>query len=179
MRAYPLVFALLLAGCSLATRSSQPNRKHITTDSGLILDGEALNPEAEDVQLRTSDQRVHLLRRSGEHFREVTSETGWPGYNAGPDGNRYSSLTGITKDNVAKLRRKWIFSPPGTGDLLATPAVMDGIMYVAAANECYALDAGSGRQIWHFRRPSLREFIRTQRLDEIEVWPWMAIESLW
>ena len=26
-------------------------------------------------------------------------------------------------------------------------------MYVTNANECYALDAGSGRRIWHFRRP--------------------------
>ena len=26
-------------------------------------------------------------------------------------------------------------------------------MYVSNANECYALDAGSGRMIWHFQRP--------------------------
>ena len=26
-------------------------------------------------------------------------------------------------------------------------------MHVTAVNECYALDAGSGRQIWHFQRP--------------------------
>ena len=26
-------------------------------------------------------------------------------------------------------------------------------MYVTAPNECYALDAGTGRRIWHFKRP--------------------------
>ena len=26
-------------------------------------------------------------------------------------------------------------------------------MYVTAPNECYALDAGSGRRIWHYKRP--------------------------
>jgi alcohol dehydrogenase (cytochrome c) len=26
-------------------------------------------------------------------------------------------------------------------------------MYVTYANECFALDAGSGRQIWHYQRP--------------------------
>ena len=26
-------------------------------------------------------------------------------------------------------------------------------MYVTTANECFALDAGSGRRIWHFKRP--------------------------
>jgi alcohol dehydrogenase (cytochrome c) len=31
--------------------------------------------------------------------------------------------------------------------------VVGGIMYVTTANECYALDAGSGRRIWHFKRP--------------------------
>src|SRR6185436_5170203 len=34
-----------------------------------------------------------------------------------------------------------------------TPLVVGGIMYVSSANEVYALDAGSGRQIWRFRRP--------------------------
>ncbi len=33
-----------------------------------------------------------------------------------------------------------------------TPVVVGGIMYVTAPNEVFALDAGSGRQIWHFRR---------------------------
>jgi len=36
--------------------------------------------------------------------------------------------------------------------LQVTPVVADGIMYVTAVNEVYALDAGSGRQIWHFQR---------------------------
>ena len=26
-------------------------------------------------------------------------------------------------------------------------------MYVTQANECYALDAGNGRQIWRYQRP--------------------------
>ncbi len=37
-----------------------------------------------------------------------------------------------------------------------TPVVVGGIMYVSAANECYALDAGTGRPIWHYRRPRTR-----------------------
>ena len=34
-----------------------------------------------------------------------------------------------------------------------TPLVVDGMMYVTASNECFALDAASGRQIWSFRTP--------------------------
>src|SRR5438094_7367837 len=34
-----------------------------------------------------------------------------------------------------------------------TPVVVDGVMYVTSANEAFALDAQSGRQIWHYSRP--------------------------
>ena len=37
--------------------------------------------------------------------------------------------------------------------LQVTPVVADGVMYVTYVNECYALDAGSGRSIWHYQRP--------------------------
>src|SRR5207244_10192524 len=40
-----------------------------------------------------------------------------------------------------------------------TPVVVEGIMYVTSANECYALDAGTGRQIWHFQRPRTRGIV--------------------
>jgi alcohol dehydrogenase (cytochrome c) len=34
-----------------------------------------------------------------------------------------------------------------------TPVVVGGIMYVTATNQCYALDAGTGRELWRFQRP--------------------------
>ena len=37
--------------------------------------------------------------------------------------------------------------------------VVDGIMYVTSANQCYALDAGSGRQIWLYERPRTKGLI--------------------
>jgi alcohol dehydrogenase (cytochrome c) len=37
--------------------------------------------------------------------------------------------------------------------------VVDGIMYVTAANEAYALDAGTGRQLWQYRRPRTKGVI--------------------
>ena len=40
-----------------------------------------------------------------------------------------------------------------------TPVVVDGVMYVTSANECYALDAGSGREIWHYQRPRTKGLI--------------------
>jgi alcohol dehydrogenase (cytochrome c) len=129
-----------------------PVRETIRVANGATLSGEVLNRGFDDLQLRTGDQRIHLMRRSSDGYREVTSETGWAGYNGEPGGNRYTALTQIKPDNVARLGPKWIFSLPDTGRLQVTPVVADGVMYVTSANECYALDAGSGRQIWHYKR---------------------------
>ena len=105
------------------------------------------------MQLRTDDKRVHLLRRAGDRVREVTSEADWPTYNGDPRGNRYTTATQINKSTVARLAPKWVFPIPGVSRSQVTPVVVGGIMYVANTNECYALDAGSGRQIWHYKRP--------------------------
>ena len=31
--------------------------------------------------------------------------------------------------------------------------MVDGVMYLTAANECHALDAGTGRRLWVYQRP--------------------------
>jgi alcohol dehydrogenase (cytochrome c) len=131
----------------------------VRTTAGSTLDGQVLGEGFDEVQLRTGDQRVHLLRRAGDRFREVTSETDWPTYNGDPRGNRYTTLTDINTDTIARLAMRWMFTLSGTGELQVTPVVVGGIMYVAGINECYALDAGSGRQIWRYRRA------RTPRLS--------------
>jgi alcohol dehydrogenase (cytochrome c) len=128
-------------------------RMTVRTTDGRELAGEVLNEGFDDLQLRTDDTRVHLLRRAGDRYRRVTSETPWPTYNGDPGGNRYTTLTQITKNTVGRLAPKWVFTLPDAGALQMTPVVVDGIMYVTNVNECFALDAGSGREIWHFKRP--------------------------
>jgi alcohol dehydrogenase (cytochrome c) len=151
-----------MAQLTVFLRSIQPKaprplaRLRVVLTSGATLEGEVLNRGFNDLQLRTRDQHIHLLRRSGDQYREVTSETGWPGYNGDPGGNRFTTLSQITKENVSRLGPKWVFSLPNTGRLQVTPVVVDGVMYLAGPNECYALDAGTGRQIWHYQRPRTR-----------------------
>ncbi|MBA2356511.1 MAG: PQQ-binding-like beta-propeller repeat protein [Acidobacteria bacterium] len=127
-------------------------RTTVQTTDGRTLDGLVMNQGFDDLQLRTDDARVHLLRRSGTQYRPVTSDRDWPTYNGDPGGNRYTSLTQIDPSNVSRLAPQWLFSVPDAGTLQVTPVVVDGIMYVSAPNECYALDAGSGRQIWRYKR---------------------------
>jgi alcohol dehydrogenase (cytochrome c) len=133
-----------------------PVRGKVELTSGQKLEGLVMNQSFEDMQLQTDDKQLHLLRKAGEKYREVTSQTDWVSYNGDPSGNRYSKLDQINKSNVKRLAPKWVFSLPNTSPLQNTPVVVNGLMYVTSANECYALDAGSGRQIWHYQRPRTR-----------------------
>jgi alcohol dehydrogenase (cytochrome c) len=129
-----------------------PVRLQVPMADGRTLDGIALNRTATDLQL-LADSGLHLLRRSGETWRAVTSQADWPTYHGDPRGNRYSPLDQIDRRTVGRLAPAWVFGLRGASNLQVTPAVVDGVMYVAHVNECYALDAGTGRRIWHYQRP--------------------------
>jgi alcohol dehydrogenase (cytochrome c) len=77
----------------------------------------------------------------------------WPSYNGDYSGRRYSSLNQITTANVQELRASWVFHPGNSRRLEATPIVVRGIMYLTSSNDVFALDARTGRAIWHYQRP--------------------------
>ena len=77
----------------------------------------------------------------------------WLSYNGDYTGRRYSILHEVSTSNVAQLRAQWVFHAPNSSNLEVTPVVVDGIMFVTAANDAYALDAQSGRTLWHYSRP--------------------------
>jgi alcohol dehydrogenase (cytochrome c) len=138
---------------SIERREPPLPRRTVQLTDGSAIEGEVLGEGFDDLQIRTADKQVHLLRRQGERTRRVTSEVDWPGYNGGPGGNRYTSLTDIDKANVKRLAPRWMTTVSDAGALQVTPVVVGGIMYVTATNECLALDAGSGRRLWHYKRP--------------------------
>ena len=92
----------------------------------------------------------------GVTFREVTHPAAgsWPSYNGQLNGNRFSPLDKINKSNIGQLAPQWMFPLPGAPRALqVTPVVVGGVMYVTSVNEAFALDARSGREIWHYSRP--------------------------
>ncbi|MGA1996467.1 MAG: PQQ-dependent dehydrogenase, methanol/ethanol family [Bryobacteraceae bacterium] len=136
-----------------------PARARVALSGSRTLEGLVFNQSSQDMQLLTDDLRIHLLRKEGAGYREVTSQSDWPTYHGQFSGNRYSALEQISKSNVARLAPKWIFPLVNTSPLEVTPVVAKGVMYVTSANECYALDAGSGRQIWHYQRQRTRNLV--------------------
>ncbi len=76
--------------------------------------------------------------------------TNWPTYNGDYSGRRFSTLTQITADNVSSLSLAWMsrLTPPGV--IKGTPLMANGVMYVTLANHVWAMDARTGREIWHY-----------------------------
>jgi PQQ-dependent dehydrogenase (methanol/ethanol family) len=91
----------------------------------------------------------------GISFSDITTPKRgeWPSYNGNLSGNRHSPLQQINTGNVTGLAPKWMFPIAASRNLEVTPVVANGVMYVTAANQAWALDARSGRQIWHYSRP--------------------------
>src|SRR3954471_6010570 len=76
----------------------------------------------------------------------------WSSYNGDYTGRRFSALSEITRANVSQLRAAWVFHPGNSQRLEATPVVVRGVMYLTSANDVFALDARTGRTLWHYAR---------------------------
>ena len=77
----------------------------------------------------------------------------WVSYNGDYTGRRFSALSEINVSNVNRLRAEWVFHARDSSRLEVTPIVIDGLMIVTASNHAFALDARTGRKIWHYSRP--------------------------
>ena len=81
-------------------------------------------------------------------------DTGWTRYGKNPLGWRHSELAQINTENVSRLAPRWIFQTGVNGKNETTPLVDDGLMYMTGPlNNAWALDALSGRPLWHYGKP--------------------------
>jgi alcohol dehydrogenase (cytochrome c) len=136
-------------------RAFQPRDVSLSLTGGAKLAGTLTSETAFSATVLTADGKFHLLSRDADRYSEKALEPkrDWLGYDGDDKGNRYSSMDQISVKTVSKLAPAWVFPVVGAPRLEVTPVVKDGIMYITAANEAYALDATSGRQIWSFRTP--------------------------
>jgi len=97
----------------------------------------------------------------------------WPTYNGDYSGRRFSTLSQINQQNVKSLSLSWIFrvkvgatpgaiiggvgpmpegppTDPGVSTIKATPLMVNGILYFSTPDNAWAVDAHSGREIWHY-----------------------------
>src|SRR6266705_4921228 len=76
----------------------------------------------------------------------------WPMYHRTYDTHRFSPLGQINKTNVKDLTVAWVHQAGAVlQGLESTPLVIDGVMYyIASNNRVFALDASTGKEIWHY-----------------------------
>ena len=102
---------------------------------------------------RTDDVVTVKLDVDPAQLATARAGANWLSYNGDYTGQRYSSLSEITPENVGRLQAQWVFHAANSSSLETTPVVVDGLMFVTAANDAWALDARTGRTVWHHAWP--------------------------
>jgi acido-empty-quinoprotein group A len=101
----------------------------------------------------------------------------WPTYNGDYSGRRFSLLSQINQSNISRMTLAWLFratsgktgaiiggegpdvpdagvaaAASGTGStaIKSTPLMVNGILYFTIPDNVWAVDAQSGRQLWHY-----------------------------
>jgi len=83
----------------------------------------------------------------------------WPTYNGDYSGRRHSALSQINATNVTSLSSTWIYHASGYGAasfgsvIKSTPLEVNGVLYFTMPDNVWAVDARSGREVWHFKYP--------------------------
>jgi acido-empty-quinoprotein group A len=114
---------------------------------------------------------IALLAQGPE--RAAAYPDSWPAHYGDQSGRRYSPLTQINAGNVKTLSLAWIHrataqegdnvggeykagdpyywgGPQANVTIKATPLMVNGVLYFAAPDHAYAIDARTGRAIWHY-----------------------------
>jgi alcohol dehydrogenase (cytochrome c) len=81
-------------------------------------------------------------------------------YGMGYSGDRYSPLSGITRENVGRLVPVWAYSLSDLQGGEAFPVVKDGVIYITTHNATAAVDALTGKQIWRVQHEYPPETLR-------------------
>jgi len=84
----------------------------------------------------------------------------WMTYSGTYNAWRYSPLDQINRKNVDHLAPVWVFQTGVVdGGFSCTPLVADGVMYITSPwNRVFALDAVTGKELWHYYYPVPKEF---------------------
>jgi acido-empty-quinoprotein group A len=87
-----------------------------------------------------------------------TPTTGWTTFNGDYSGQRFSTLTQIGPGNVNQLAPQWVYKITDVGaqrgapvpTIKCTPLFVAGVLYITIPDHVWALDARTGKALWHY-----------------------------
>jgi alcohol dehydrogenase (cytochrome c) len=102
----------------------------------------------------------------------------WPTHNGDYSGRRFSTLKQLNQSNIKRMQLAWVYrgvagntpgsivggegaevpeggiaaaaSGPGSTTIKSTPLMVNGVLYFTMPDNVWAVDARSGRQLWHY-----------------------------
>ena len=79
----------------------------------------------------------------------------WPTYSGDYTGRRFSPLKKINAGNINTLSLAWVYHMVAPGQSIkSSPIEINGVVYLTAPDHVWALDANTGREIWHHQHQS-------------------------
>jgi alcohol dehydrogenase (cytochrome c) len=107
------------------------------------------------------------------HLLEKPATDAWPTYNGDYSGRRFSTLAQINQSNIKTLNLAWVYratpgdtpgsivggeGTPGQAgagggwgtQIKSTPLMVNGVLYFTTPDNVWAVDARSGRELWHY-----------------------------
>jgi alcohol dehydrogenase (cytochrome c) len=103
---------------------------------------------AEVVAWITSCALLALLSAPPSDAAEKNGDAGWPMYNGSYDGERFSPLNQITRENVSLLKETGRYTLPETTSFQSAPLVAGDRLFVTTATSTYAMNATKGGLMW-------------------------------
>src|SRR3569833_1390012 len=87
-----------------------------------------------------------------------TPVTSWPTFNGDYSGQRYSTLSQINSSNLNRLAPQWVYRITNVGAqrgapipiIKCTPLMVNGVLYITIPDHLWALDAATGKELWHY-----------------------------
>ena len=122
-----------------------------------------------------------LAQTADTQQQNAATATDWPSYRHDESGTGHSPLRQINAGNVASLIRVWTYSLQGEASAApnagrgggaggvnsqATPIVVNGVMYLPAANRVVALDPESGK-----RSGNMSSSVARPPVEALAYWP--------
>ena len=147
VRLFGVLTAFVLVGCAGNEGKDYPVTEHAKPFHTLSTVKGSAPPVARSVTF----ERLRRARNEPQN---------WLTYYGAYDGQRYSALDQINRENVDNLQPAWTFQFGQIGLLAnaatyafeAAPIVVDGVMYVSGWDGyVWALDAVTGQELWRYK----------------------------